>query len=79
MADITEVMKELEVTDELLDARIKLLEELPECQVHGKQCLPWYREWFKACQYIIQTDHKWKECSCIPCVDARSVLLADNG
>lgn len=72
-----QLLDELKVTDELLDKRNALLDQLPPCPSHGLQCLPWLREWFKACQYIIQTEHDWKKCGCLNCIDARTTLLTE--
>lgn len=40
--------EELKITDKLLNDRNKLLDLIPECPVHGKQCLPHMRRWILA-------------------------------
>lgn len=42
---IKELEKELAVTDELLVERDRLLKTIPECPVHGNQCIPHALEW----------------------------------
>lgn len=41
---VSDLEKELEVTDSLLSEREKLLDAIPECSVHGK-CIPHALEW----------------------------------
>jgi hypothetical protein len=39
--------EELRVTEELLAERNRLLDAIPECSVHGPQCVPHAIEWIK--------------------------------
>lgn len=43
----SETEEELRVTDELLAERNRLLDAIPECSVHGPQCVPHAIEWIK--------------------------------
>lgn len=43
---ITELEKELKVTDELLNDRQRLLDAIPECEAHGK-CVPHALDWIE--------------------------------
>lgn len=40
--------EELKVTNRLLEARDKLLQEIPPCPLHGNECIPHAREWIQA-------------------------------
>ena len=40
--------EELRVTEEILTERNRLLEAIPECSVHGKQCVPHAIQWVQA-------------------------------
>lgn len=39
--------KELKVTEELLNERQRVLDAVPECPVHGGNCVPHAIEWIK--------------------------------
>ncbi len=42
---ISELEKEIKVDDELLKGRNRLLHAIPECNVHGSECIPHAVEW----------------------------------
>ena len=42
-----ELEEELVVNDKLLNARNEVLDEIPECPDHGKQCMPHCSEWIR--------------------------------
>ena len=42
-----ELQKELEVTDSLLNEIQRVLDAIPECESHGKNCIPHALEWIK--------------------------------
>ena len=42
-----ELEEELAVNDKLLNARNEVLDEIPECPDHGKQCMPHCSEWIR--------------------------------
>ncbi|WP_417832788.1 hypothetical protein, partial [Terasakiella sp.] len=44
--EFVELSKELEVTDLLLNERQKVLDAIPECNLHGK-CVPHALEWIE--------------------------------
>lgn len=43
---VSELEKEIKVTDDLLADRQRLLDAIPECEVHGK-CIPHALEWIE--------------------------------
>jgi hypothetical protein len=43
-----ELEHELEVTDKLLDQRNEVMNAIPECPIHGKQCVPHAISWVNA-------------------------------
>ena len=44
---IDQLLKLLAITDKLLDARNEVLDLIPECPMHGPQCLPHAQEWIE--------------------------------
>jgi hypothetical protein len=44
-ARVTELEEELRVTDQLLNERQKVLDAIPECPIHGGNCVPHAIEW----------------------------------
>lgn len=44
---IKELEEELIITNKLLDTRNKLLESIPACEEHGKQCVQHAIDWVK--------------------------------
>ena len=45
--EVQRLEKELTVTDELLDARMTVVDAIPDCPDHGGQCVPHALEWIK--------------------------------
>lgn len=53
-AENKKLEKELKITDELLEERQKVLDTIPECQVHGKGCLPKISNWIKESKELMK-------------------------
>ena len=45
--ELKKLQDELLVTDKLLEERNRVLEAIPECPFHGKQCVPHAVEWIR--------------------------------
>lgn len=44
-AEIATLKTELEATDKILEQRNRIFEVIPECKVHGSQCVPHAVDW----------------------------------
>jgi hypothetical protein len=63
------LQQELAVTNKLLDERNRLLDAIPECPVHGRQCVPHAIEWVKERESIPPKLARWRcvsYCLCDP-------------
>ena len=47
MSELEEVKKELKITDQLLNERQMVLNTIPECPIHGDNCIPHYMDWIE--------------------------------
>jgi hypothetical protein len=57
-----EILKELQVTDELYNDAKKVLEAIPECSLHGNLCIPHAIDWVekqKALNRIDELKTEW--------------------
>jgi len=53
---IKQLEAELNVTDKLLEERNQVMNEIPECESHGRQCVPHAIEWVKKAKSIMQLE-----------------------
>jgi hypothetical protein len=42
-----DVKRELKVTEELLEERQRVLDAIPDCKLHGRNCVPHAIEWIE--------------------------------
>lgn len=52
---VVELERELKVTDGLLDERNRVMDAIPECQSHGKQCVPHALRWIAETRTRLET------------------------
>ena len=51
--ELIEKAEELRITDELLANRNRVMEAIPECELHGHQCVPHALDWIELAKRII--------------------------
>lgn len=61
--------EELRITENLLQARDRLIAEIPECPDHGPNCLPHARDWIRS--NLVQVEPvpaiNWSDGRCMVC------------